>query len=757
MTLKTSLAKKPARYAFLSSFNILPILINILFFLVYISVSPNNSGDIERMIASAPDTQYFFYFFVPSADIMFFLLLSQAMANAVYMFSFMHSKRASFAYLSAPVKRGALFLSKYFAGAIMTVLPSIINLLLRLNVNLKVFGCSTLLIQAFLVLSLGMIVCLLTVYSITTAVCLCVGTVIEGIAFSFILIFSPLLLTQAVNSICLIFLWGNEFGEHIYFGQKFISPSLSYYFQKYTPALSYVPIFDNLSELNTDSYLFNRISEYLSACALSTALWFAFSLLVSVFAYVALKRFKAENSGMHGTNKYLNTICTFTLVFFIFGMYYDSYTSIAEKVIFDLLRSLLLFLLCRFLLTLNIRKTFSKISFLQFGIMLVVICIPCILCLTGLFGYSAFQPELNEIENVTVTYTGAPDFISGGEGISSTYYNKYRVHIRDFEDLIYTSEDSENDIQTILELHKKIINAGPEIFARRNQIVEDVKKDWLSLQIYVSYKLKNGRYVDRVYKTVPAQIAKDLLVLDEAKAVKERIGGTLDITKEEIENLPVKVTNSLFGNEITLNETERLELFNAIKMDIESLTLNEKYFPGKQALAVVYFFREDSKPVFEGYSITGSDNNLTVTYNNEPDYYGASTETVRYYITDGYENTLAYLKEKGIYGAINAETLALGNITGMFTERYLLNYTNETQALYFRSYQSAGYPKLENALEINTSEYGSILELTRNNYYVAEGGYLIRVLINDGTEKCVTLFLPESDAPDYVKKGVVNR
>jgi len=695
-------------------------------------------------------------------NFMFIILLLLAMAMAVFMFGFVHNKRASGMYLSLPSSRRELFISRYFAGIIAVALPCVIHITRLLYMNIRVFGMSDQLLQAYLIIMCAAFVLVFVVYSITSAVCLCVGTTAEAVSFSFIIIFGAVFLALGLNLICKWFLNGNAYGEWGAYSYYTLSQGFANWTVEYTPLVSMV-YFDSFGQLSASGGSAIISNKYVYILAYL----FIASVLAGFLAYIGMKRYKAENSGSLGVNATLNFICSFVVVFLIFGLFtgapgYGS--AVIIKLLTGFVASFIVFILCRFLLTLNIKKAVNPGGFKQYACMLGLTVIACAAALSGWFGYAAYQPDISEIAGVSVTYTGAPDFIIGSGVEISDFYLGNRdsdaIYARGFNDLIYTSQD---DIRAVLDIHNKLIKAGPDLSVNRKQTVDNPDRDRLAIWTHIRYDLNDGRVIERLYKTIPASAARDMLALDETDLIKERVAGSFDLLAEAEDLQPIWVTDSLFKNLREIDPELNKALFEAVKKDYSNLSLQDKYYDGR-ALAVIslpgleldYEGNITVRP-YNYFTVSEWGSGTVVTMNMSsagdlrslPEDYlydallGPSTAAARIFVTERYEHTLALLKE---YGYLPGLPVA-EDVMAMYTERYIINPASfETRPPYFRSYTSDAYTPRSGSVEIDPGDYQDILDNARSCYYTAGGGRLVKVqyLNEDGKWGGATLFLPDA-------------
>jgi hypothetical protein len=344
--------------------------------------------------------------------------------------------------------------------------------------------------------------------------------------------------------------------------------------------------------------------------------------------------------------------------------------------------------------------------------------------------------------------------------------------LREFESTQYKTRE---DIEKVLGLHKALIDAGGDLFGSKGRIKQ---------QVHIHYHLENGEVFDRFYKSVPPELAVEMLqTLDGTDYVKESAANATKLAAEAFnlaeagafnkEDAAITVADALMNVTGTVTGADGLALLTALQNDIGRLTHDEKYFPQAQAKAVITFPRyeydEDAVlrlPPFSNYDMFTNFNNVIVVGNGgsvaysmgansfgeqgqSPMMLGPSTIVQRFYITEGYGETLAFLREKG-YALTEPDS---NGIAAMSIERYNLNPGFETQSLYFRSYQLTNPKNSANFREVPKERYAELLAAARTHYFINEGGYLLHMDKpgEDGVNLRVTLFLPEADAPDFVK------
>jgi hypothetical protein len=621
-----------------------------------------------------------------------------------------------------------------------------------------------------------------------------VGTVAEGIIFTLTLLLVSTLAVMLAQPFFSIFLHGNTWSETYASHAVSINSVGAWIDQYWLPVSGMSSIINYFGQMNSFAHWERYWSEMGNDFGWLFTVWAVIAIGVCVLAYRAFKRYKAEHSGVLGINRWLNFAVTFLYAFLILGLMINLTGEMywAVRILIGLALALAVFVLCRFLLTLNIRRT------LEINYYRVFLSIPCaaliiiIICVSGGFGYNSRQPDITDIQSANVTYTGAPDFIPGD---GQTFGNFFTAHPNDpyifLRDYYNVRFESEADIKKIQSLHQSMIDAGNNLSAH---------PDWIKIQIHFRYGLKNGETVDRFYKYMPREMAPEFLqTLEGTDYIRESAARATELAAEAIQLseimdpqtdteepfAAITAADALMRGAMQFTGSDGLELLSALQKDINALPFAEKYYPPGAAKAVLavprYWYDPEgqlSPPVlgfgetFANFSdrvffVQPDDGNTSyqMTVNsavqlmniepsvNLPFLLGPSTNAQKFYITESYAHTLAFLREKGFDFTGGAADMS--DITNVYAEKYSLNPQDETQALYFRAYKLMDPKNSVSVKEIPSERLAELMALARTHYYIFDGGYLLHIERNaeegKGNKERVTLFIPEADAPDYIK------
>ena len=227
---------------------------------------------------------------------------------------------------------------------------------------------------------------------------------------------------------------------------------------------------------------------------------------------------------------------------------------------------------------------------------------------TSVFGYETRVPKLENIQRASVV-AGRHDAV--------------------FEDA--------QIIEDTLNIHKEIIADIP--------VVEDRESDYRRL--LVSYELKNGKKMQRDYKTSPEIFDKAMDKMYQSKEYKLNITQIDNVNIENIDNLILSAEGANYSYNIALNSDAPL-LLKAIKEDVEQLSYEEMQTVGNSIyLSVSIDCTVEENEKLKYFKDTGD-----IAGGRDPKYsvYGFGMG-----LNGNYKNTYAFLKEKGYYDQIISE------------------------------------------------------------------------------------------------------
>lgn len=605
----------------------------------------------------------------------FFIIIFSAVIIAVLTFKFVAYKNTVNVFYSLGIKRTHLFLLRYLSGLTLIMLSILLPTVFSFIFNILKFGFSLKLFQIFIYYYLGLFSLGFFSYSLSALIFTTVGTVFEGLLFSFVFISLPNLAIK----LCDIF------------EQNFVVGSpVGYSFSKETGTIS---ISDRFSFLNPFSYLSEGFAKYQSAdkngrliienllsdnAEIKTTayiipdfkaiiLFLAFSILLLSLAIISFKRRKAEIAGFIGKNKINNFIVCFGAAanaFVAFNSFFNKLRTI--DIILNLIISSLVFIIVYIIilgLILRSKKLFVE-NFYKMFIGLAVCLFLFITFYSGYFGYMKKLPDKNKIEYAEIS-TDFKDYafnisysekciepILFGEGNEASYpTGRYR---------------SNDDVDTVLRLHNSLILNGHTLSLKQDRNIKNKKN------VKLVYHLKNGKTVRRVYYGITDEQQKMLLALEETDYIKSRLDDIFSRNFQK-KSSPVREAEDSFDSagayqyykrllwdntfsiyfydkafnehKLILNDEQRNTLVEAIGKDIKSMTAGDLYLPAENYGSLC--FTEEPVKLTDEYLAELKDRpqtkfNINFSIRDQIKY------NPYFILTDKMKNTISYIDFLGL-------------------------------------------------------------------------------------------------------------
>jgi hypothetical protein len=401
------------------------------------------------------------------------------------------------------------------------------------------------------------------------------------------------------------------------------------------------------------------------------------------------------------------------------------------------------------------------------------------------------------------------DFSSGIRAQTGNWlFSSTQSCIRDYVDLKFRTE---RDLRIVQGIHQKLIRSGLNLLRLSPKQTANGPEDssaYPSLRVHVRYCLKNGEIIDRLHKSVPVNVANAMLELDNTDAIRDRLWQNADLMerREHTGSSQIYITDATFRHRYEWPVEREAELLEALRADMHGLSRDEKYFPKFVPHAIItmprlvevngqvgqpkYIYINEAEffnttfakheGIMEAATFkppTGMPDKRVTLENNGAEMiqanlglngetvnvmsygnvsYAQHTNTLQFYITEGYERTLALLDEYKLPRLNETD-----DILAMSAQRFQIHTQPQaiTVQLYFRS-NLIEYPSLlKESAAIPKDAYGSLLAVARSNYYASGGGYRLYIDVNDtesGNIRRLDLFIPEGDAPAFLKEAEFN-
>lgn len=687
----------------------------------------------------------------------------------IVMFRFIANKKTVNVYYSLGITRTNLFVAKYAAGLLMLFVSILLPFAAGLVINIATFGSSAELWTVIVFHILGYWALSATAYSLTAAVFSGVGTIVEGVTFSGILLLAPTMLLYCVQFLMAKLTHGTPFG-HFYDTRYNMSNSLSSSLSDYNPILFLFKRVSTLGSLSRTSAEAEFVWE--APDFTGVVLWLFAAAALFLGALWIFRRRKAEICGFLGMNRVLNFTATFVLGFFplCIAVYAIDLRYINILVGFALFAAI--YAVIDFALIRNLRewaKGFKKLP-LHVGIAALIVLVFA----TGLFGYSSRIPKAERIESIEISgvgYTGIINPLGSGGYIMEDFLFRFG------NEQPIDGFTSENDIKIISRIHKLIADTGKLDDDKNSAGSADstIKKT----SVRIVYNLKNGRRLFRYYDNATPEILNALLTVEETDRYKELILRNLTVPVTDKDAPEVSAAKNTFQGEgsgifaypsllnkatlLPLDAQQRHELLDALAQDLIEQTIEERYFPKKPALGAIRFaldygYLPDSgypgeKPFVEESIPEFPDKSDEWTMSGLAGYGGASIV-----ITEDMQRTIAFIEKYAFTSffenADGVEIVSAQVILASQPNEFF--YFNEVSHHFMGGWNKN---KVDYGLffgAYTTSDAQALAAMVTNAhiaYYNRDDGYFVKFTLSDGNGY-VTMFVPTRYIPESVAAGV---
>ncbi len=523
--------KKGASYSFFSglSASFVPAVLMCLFQTLMMAVLPlvtfinidYGSNDTPGEIVKARDLYKFLVFSesdTSSTYLVFGLLGILSMLVAVRLFNFICDKKTVNVFYSLGIKRTTLFISKYFAGAVLLIAANIIPIVLSYIVNLIFLGGSWQLSLVLLHMYCGFSVFALVCFSVAAVVFSSVGTVSEAVVYSVALLFAPTIIIYLTERIIGAFLPSSTINEYV----LLFETSYHNYWSTSTESL-----LERTSDLNPLLFFTNELRTFARGSIKDGQLtlpgtandvawyfpnifihlpWFIIAIGLGVLGAFLFRRIKAENCGFLNTNKILSNLTIFELCLVGSSIMLSEieWTEAWVVIAVGALAAFGLYLIAEIFLKRNFIKILKALY--KFVAHMAVIAIIYGVCATGLFGYANYIPDKSEILSAQISVPISYSQISLNYVDYMWSNDSFMRVFEPYRHTLLPEMTEKADIDKVVDL---------------NQLVaQDEKDDGFKSEIIIRYNLKNGGSSERKLTLTSRQEIAKLLELTDTTAYK---------------------------------------------------------------------------------------------------------------------------------------------------------------------------------------------------------------------------------------------
>ena len=545
-----------------------------------------------------------------------FIVLSLVMAMSG--FSYLYSKKKVDLYHSLPVKREVLYFIKLINGILIVVIPFIICEIVASLLVIANTGKISVLIAAIWAIAEWTLLFILS-YFLTVFSIMLTGNMLIGIlACGFFSFYFPL--------ISLVLKGYQSTFFDTYYTSGFIIENV-------LPNMSSFMLMFNIFELK---WLTRIIIVILASI---------------VFLFINLFLYKKRASEAAGKSVSFNVIKlpikSMMVIFMSILMYLLGYEVMNDSIGWGLFGLIVSGVITHCVMEIIYNQDFKKI-FAKKIELLVLIIISIFIAAAfqfDIFGYDSYIPSASQIKSTAVISNLL-------ESNSEQYYNKVEISDGYYNDS-FVDVDYASDSKIEADLIKKMdIQNKDAVLELARQGIEAAKYD---LELYgnfdkvlISYKLKNGRTVGRVYYVDLDQSTSGLSSVYADESYKK---SSYPILSENPENIVSVDFNGIMDNDthIVFHDDELKKKFvETYKKELMNLDYETKL--KSYPFASIRFnneFMEDALKKYAGFNYT-SDSTTAVNSKWE-NVYANSLESVGFYpIYPEFNETLDLLKEMGV-------------------------------------------------------------------------------------------------------------
>ncbi|WPC40464.1 DUF6449 domain-containing protein [Clostridium sp. JS66] len=513
-----------------------------LFLIVPLKVIMINSG--KQYAYDYNIIKKIFYFANGYTQILFILIAP--VFTAILIFRYIQVKNSSDMIHSLPIKRSVLYRSHTVVGALLLVLPVIINGFICVFLDIVMYlGKYYSPYDVFQWTGTTIVICLVFFF-----MCISVGMVVGSSIMQGILTYILLVLPVAIA----ILLSGNLDG----FVYGFVCNDDN--IKKFSPVTRVWQMVTSINNNNINKISINEIIVYIFVCIILC--------FIGMFIYNKRKLEAASKSiafkGLEYVFKYGVTFCAML----VGGIYF----RVTEKSVHWLLVGFLIAsFIGYFAAEMIVKKSIRVFKNIKGYLIYVVIIILVIIGVKfDVLGYEKKMPALSNVDSIY--------FSEGFEHLN--YYKCNR-------DVYFDKKDIEN----IYNFHKQLIEEKSKNRYNNN--------GGQSRKVIFIYNLKNGSKIQRGYDVSLGDYTKYLKPIYESKEYKKMHYDILQVNSSDIEKITIHPFGNINKQTVIINQNDIKEAVDILKQDIN----NESYESSNERIkpwADVEFMIDDNN--FKKYS-----------------------------------------------------------------------------------------------------------------------------------------------------------
>ncbi len=735
------------------------------------------------------DEKYVYSLFSGGKDTMIFILITTIGASilmGISLFRFITAKKTVNVYYSLGITRTNLFISRFAAGLTLLFACSVIPVVISAVVSTVLIGASSELFTVTLFTALSIFSTASLTYSVTAAVFSAVGTSIEGAGFTAVVLLIPTVFFYCLEAFGRTLLYGTPLALGYFQLHDGYYETVDMVFENglFNPILFLYKLFDvdvQYCELRVETLRDMQEMKFEFASELNFTVplvWLAVAAAAFIIGIVVFNRRKAEICGFLGMSPTLNFLGSFILSFGAFTVIVNSIGTrkITLACVLGFAAMAVIYLIFNLIITRAPKRVFKSIYLL--GIQMLIMTVILAIFSFGGFGYSSRIPKAEEIESVQVSPVAIDTLLSGDDSYLDSFYGfdesgDTPVFPNSLSPSAFGPYTSKEDINRALMLHTKLIELSSKDL--------DEEK-YINSSIIIYYKLKNGNTLVRYYDKADTETLRLALNFYDSDFYDEMIEKSFLGEDENWNNSIVsfesgKVIAAKSSLKIEhfdyldLTEEQHTQLKTAIVHDLQNMTAKQYYYPEKPAVGVLIFAANDWLGLEYNYEGEMSSGELLEQAKLCGQLFGAETCTggKTVFVTEDMIETLSFLTKNDLmryFGTVDVSEIeqitfrpAKVNRDNWFYRSgqditlnfFAKNCTAEGERFGYNN--DSKYPEGSRLIDQNKiTDKAKISEIVNKAqlYYFAENeGYACYITYSNG--ETVEKYLPQEDAPDYVK------
>ncbi len=487
-----------------------------------------------------------FYSYIGIKNPLFaFIFVVLAVIVAMSGFSYLYSKKKVDMYHSLPVRREVLFFVKILNGILIVILPYIVCSFIASLLVLVNMGDAGIIVTTFFSVAEWILLFIFN-YTIVIFAIMLTGNMLIGIlACGFLNFYAPAF-SQLISG------YESTFFD-TYYEVGFIAEKV---LLKLSGIMVIFGVFDG------------RLREKMLIAVVG-------SIVLLVINLLLYRKRASESAGKSISFNIIKLPIKFMIVIFMsMLMYLFGYEMMSNSIAWGVFGAVSAGIITHCIMEIIYNQDFKKIfaKKLQMLICIVMSLFVAAVFQFDIFGYDRYIPKVSDISSAAVV----SDFL---ESNASQYFNEMGFHNETRYDSITNIEyASDNDIESML-MREMNIKDKEAVVALAKLGVANLSSEWradsISERVLISYKLKSGKKVQRVYNIDFDAAIKELSSIYDDEGYKT---GMYPILSEDSKNIVSVDFNGIKDNDkhLTSENGDLAKLTEVYKKELMSLKYDTK-------------------------------------------------------------------------------------------------------------------------------------------------------------------------------------